>query len=133
STLGGRTGFAYRGQRLGAHDFGAQGVHFDSDVHTAYSTGCPRSNCASWLAGISTSSLSRKAKARTVANAPSIPTAANHQMCQISAKPITTATNALMKPVGLLFGTSIGSYLRCLGGCKWRARGVCFVVHDAYF
>jgi hypothetical protein len=34
---------------------------------------------------------------------------ASHQMCQISAKPITVAKKAQTKPVGLLRGISIGS------------------------
>lgn len=33
-----------------------------------------------------------------------------HQMCQISAKPVTTAKNALTKPIALFVGISIGSY-----------------------
>jgi len=31
-------------------------------------------------------------------------------MCQISAKPVTTAKKALTMPLGLFFGASIGSY-----------------------
>ena len=33
----------------------------------------------------------------------------SHQICQISAKPVTTAKKAVTKPVGLLRGISIGS------------------------
>src|SRR3989442_11501417 len=33
-------------------------------------------------------------------------------MCQIIAKPLTTAKKALTKPVALFFGISIGSYAR---------------------
>ena len=39
-----------------------------------------------------------------------------HQMCQISAKPVTTAKNALTKPIALFFGISIGSYSRACAG-----------------
>jgi hypothetical protein len=36
-------------------------------------------------------------------------------MCQISAKPVTTAKNALTKPIALFLGISIGAYSRaCL-------------------
>jgi len=45
-------------------------------------------------------------------NAPNTPTLASHQMCQISAKPTTTAKKAVTKPVALFFGISTGSYLR---------------------
>ncbi len=38
-----------------------------------------------------------------------LPTTASHQMCQIRAKPMRVAKNALTKPVGLFFGISIGS------------------------
>ena len=39
-----------------------------------------------------------------------------HQMCQIRAKPVTTAKNAVTKPVALFFGISIGPYLRVCAG-----------------
>ena len=42
-----------------------------------------------------------------------------HQMCQIIAKPMTTAKNALMKPIGLFFGISIGSYSRAGVSLIW--------------
>jgi len=38
-----------------------------------------------------------------------IPRATSHQMCQISAKPVIVEKNAVMNPVGLLVGISIGS------------------------
>src|ERR1700722_4778152 len=49
---------------------------------------------------------------------PARPKAAIHQMCQIIAKPATTAKNALMNPIELLFGISIGSYPRTDAGCS---------------
>ena len=50
-------------------------------------------------AGISISSFSRNANTSSVTNAPSIPNAAIHQICQIRAKPVTTAKKAVTKPV----------------------------------
>src|SRR5262249_36139836 len=85
-------------------------------VHAANSVGCPRSKSAMRLEGISISSVRRNANASTAANPPRTPTVASHQMCQIREKPTTTAKNALTKPIGLLFGISIGSYSRSLAG-----------------
>ena len=53
--------------------------------------------------------LLAKREGKNVTNAPSAPRAANHQMCQIIAKPMTTAKKALTNPVGVFFGISIGS------------------------
>src|SRR6266704_1475563 len=61
-------------------------------------------------AEISISSWRRKAKASSATKAPARPNAAIHQMCQIRAKPVTTAKKALTKPIGLFLGISIGSY-----------------------
>src|ERR1700757_3396337 len=52
-------------------------------------------------------------------NAPNTPPLASHQMCQMSAKPMTTAKKAVTKPVALFFGISTGSYLR--GGSSFVA------------
>src|SRR5262249_31266 len=109
----------------------AQSIDFSSDVHGASSSACARSNWAIRRAGISMSSSSRKAKPRIVANAPSIPKPASHQMCQISAKPMTTAKNALMKPVGLFLGVSIDVYLRSCRGCSSANRARCFTSQKA--
>src|ERR1700761_3491353 len=54
-------------------------------------------------------------------NAPNTPTQANHQMCQIIAKPMTTAKKAVTKPVALFFGISTGSYLRVGVGSSFVA------------
>jgi len=37
------------------------------------------------------------------------PSTTSHQMCQISAKPVKVAKNAVTKPTGLLRGISMGS------------------------
>ena len=58
-------------------------------------------------AGMTYSSWSRQANATKVANAPTKPAATIHQMCQISAKPMTVAKNAQTKPVGELRGISM--------------------------
>ena len=55
------------------------------------------------------------------------PRAAIHQMCQIRAKPVTTAKKALTKPVGLFFGTSIGSYCARLRWLTLRFARVCLL------
>src|SRR5262245_59866567 len=83
-------------------------IHLNCDVHGDTSTGCAQSNRPTSSAGISTSSLVRNMKASNVAAAPRTPKPAIHQMCQIRAKPVTTAKSAVMKPTGLLLGTSIG-------------------------
>src|SRR5882757_6702036 len=91
-------------------------INRDSDVHTAISAWFACSKRAICSAEISISSSSRNAKASIVRNIPIAPAAAIHQMCQIMAKPAMTAKNAMMKPVALFFGTSIGSNLRsCVG------------------
>src|SRR5258708_40370389 len=60
-----------------------------------------------------------------IAPAPTI-----HQMCQIRAKPVTTEKNAVMKPVALFFGISIGSNFRSFAG--WACVGSrCFLFHKA--
>jgi hypothetical protein len=69
---------------------------------------------------------SRNPKATSVTNAPNSPKAAIHQMCQIRAKPVMTAKNALMKPIALFLGISIGSYSR---GCAVRS---CFLWIDFF-
>ena len=68
-----------------------------------------RSMRATSAAGITSSVRSRQANTTKVANAPTPPAATIHQMCQISANPMMVAKNAVMKPVGLLRGTSISS------------------------
>src|SRR5882757_2333008 len=72
----------------------------NSDVHTAISAWFTCSN-----------------RAIRSAEIPIAPAPAIHQICQISAKPVTTAKNAVMNPVALFFGTSIGSNLRSFSGC----------------
>src|SRR5580658_6835262 len=47
------------------------------------------------------------------------PSPKSHQMCQMRAKPVSTAKNAVMNPVGLLRGASIGSYLGSASGAGW--------------
>src|SRR5258706_3885872 len=60
-----------------------------------------------------------------IAPAPTI-----HQMCQIRAKPVMTEKNAVMKPVALFFGNSIGSNLRSFVG--WACvRSRCFLFQKA--
>ena len=73
-----------------------------------------RSNRPICSAGISTSSSTRNMKTSQVRAAPTSPTPAIHQMCQIRAKPVITAKNAVTKPAGLFLGTPIGTYsCRC--------------------
>src|SRR6516162_4378640 len=95
-------------------------IHLNCDVHSEISTGCARSNRPTSSAGISTSSLVRNMKASNAMAAPRTPKLAIHQMCQIRAKPLTTAKNAVTKPTGLFLGTSIGWYACC------RTRNSCF-------
>src|SRR6516225_5740237 len=83
-------------------------IHLNCDVHSETSTGCARSNRPTSSAGISTSSFVRNMNASSVTAAPRIPKPAIHQMCQIRAKPVTTAKNAVTIPTGLFLGTSIG-------------------------
>ena len=54
-----------------------------------------RRSAASSAAGNSYSASSRQAKTTKVAKAPTRPTTTIHQMCQISAKPVTTAKKAV--------------------------------------
>src|ERR1700759_1566838 len=89
-------------------------VNCKSDIHIAISAWCTCSNRAICSAGTSISSSARNAKTSMVKNAPIAPTPTIHQMCQISAKPAMTAKNAVMKPVALFFGISIGSNARSL-------------------
>src|SRR5882757_11527976 len=103
----------------------------NSDVHTAISAWFTCSNRAIRSAGISISSSLRNAKASMVRKIPIAPAPAIHQMCQISAKPVTTAKNAVMKPVALFFGISIGSNLRSFGGWACCARSRCFLFQKA--
>src|SRR6516162_917500 len=85
-------------------------IHLNCDVHSEASTGCARSNRPTSSAGTSTSSFVRNMKASNVTAAPRTPKLAIHQMCQIRAKPVTTAKNAVTKPTGLFLGTSNGWY-----------------------
>ena len=61
------------------------------------------------VAEISRSRSSLQPNTRTVTAAARRPRIAIHQMCQISAKPVTTAKKAMMKPVALLRGISMAS------------------------
>src|SRR6266403_1125790 len=102
----------------------------NSDVHTAISAWFTCSNRAICSAGTLISSSLRNAKASMVRKIPIAPAPAIHQMCQISAKPVTTAKNAVMKPVELFFGSSIGSNSRSFGG--WACvRSRCFFFQKA--
>src|SRR6185437_13111025 len=69
-----------------------------------------RSRRATSSAGIRISSWSRQANTTNVAYAPASPSRTSHQMCQMSAKPVTTAKKAVTNPVGLLRGMWMGSY-----------------------
>src|SRR6516225_9938866 len=106
-------------------------IHLNCDVHSDTSTGCARSNRPTSSAGISTSSLVRNMKASNVAAAPRSPKAAIHQICQIRAKPVTTAKNAVTKPTGLFLGTSIGWYAYCRTGSSCFASTRCFCAQKA--
>src|SRR6267154_4086964 len=124
--LGSGTGFTCTRPRLVTNLI----INCDSDVHTAISAWFACSKRAICSAGISISSSSRNAKASMVRKMPIAPAPAIHQMCQIIAKPLTTAKNAVMKPVALFFGTSIGSNLRSFGG--WACvRSRCFLFQRA--
>jgi hypothetical protein len=68
-----------------------------------------RSKRATSSAGISYSPRSRQAKTTKVAKAPSTPTIASQQMCQIMAKPTSVVKKAQMKPVRLFSGISMAS------------------------
>src|ERR1700722_1405268 len=87
-------------------------IDCDGDVHAAAPACWARSNSAICSAGTSNSVRPRDAKMSSGTNAPKSPKPAIHQMCQIIAKPIMTAKNALTKPVALFFGISIDSYSR---------------------
>src|SRR4051812_39504887 len=106
-------------------------INCNSDVHTAISAWCACSNRAICSAGTSISSSLRNAKASMVRKIPIAPTPAIHQMCQIIAKPLTTAKNAMMKPVALFFGISIGSKLRSFVGWACCVRSRCFLFQRA--
>src|ERR1700754_5023697 len=106
-------------------------INCDSDVHTAISAWFACSKRAICSAGISISSSLRNAKASMVRKIPIAPTPAIHQMCQISAKPLTTAKNAMTKPVALFFGISIGSNLRSFAGWTCCVRSRCFFLQKA--
>src|SRR5262245_12057515 len=69
-----------------------------------------RSMRATSSTGITLSDTSRQANTTNVAYAPTRPSAAIHQMCQMSAKPTTMANTDVTKPVGELRGTSMASY-----------------------
>src|SRR6516164_1448284 len=102
-------------------------IHLNCDVHSEISTGCARSNRPTSSAGISTSSFVRNMKASNVTAAPRTPKLAIHQMCQIRAKPVTTAKNAVTKPTGLFLGTSIGWYAcRRTGRSCFASTRCCF-------
>src|SRR6266478_4686239 len=106
-------------------------VNCNSDIHTAISAWFACSNRAICSAEISISSSLRNAKASMVRKIPIAPAPAIHQMCQISAKPVTTAKNAVMKPAALFFGISIGSNLRSFGGWACCVRSRCFLFQRA--
>src|SRR5882757_7603596 len=91
-------------------------INCNGDVHTAISAWFSCSKPAICSAGISISSSLRNAKASMVRKIPIAPAPAIHQICQIIAKPLTTAKNAVMKPTALFFGISIDSNLRSFGG-----------------
>src|SRR5882757_4818032 len=91
-------------------------INCNSDIHTAISAWFACSNRAICSAGISISSSSRNAKASMVRKMPIAPRPTIHQICQIKAKPLTTAKNAVTKPTALFFGISIASNLRSFGG-----------------
>src|SRR5690242_13818050 len=82
-------------------------IQGNSDVHRTTSSSRLWSNLDIWSGVISISSSRRNAKASIAAKAPRTPKATIHQMCQISAKPLTTAKKAMTKPVALFFGLSI--------------------------
>src|SRR3984885_9167045 len=106
-------------------------ISCNSDVHIAISARCTCSNRAICSAGISISSSLRNAKASMVRKIPMAPAPAIHQMCQISAKPVTTAKNAVMKPVALFFGISIGSNSSSFAGCPCCVCSRCFLFQKA--
>src|ERR1700758_2652502 len=120
--LGGVAGFACH-CRGGLVDLMIDG---NQDVHAAISACCSASKRAILSAGISISSSSRKAKSSMATKMPSVPSAAIHQICQISAKPETTAKNAITKPIGLFFGISIAAYSPARASRLRRADGCCF-------
>src|SRR5262249_42595079 len=69
-----------------------------------------RSNRATSSAGIEDSLTSPHPHQTKTAEAATNPRATIHQMCQISAKPVIVQKKAVMNPVGLFLGISIGSY-----------------------
>src|SRR5882757_7626434 len=105
-------------------------INCNGDVHTAISAWFACSKRAICSAGISISSSLRNAKASMVRKIPIAPAPAIHQICQIIAKPLTTAKNAVTKPTALFFGISIGSNLPAFGG--WTCvRSRCFLFQSA--
>src|SRR3984957_1106825 len=68
-----------------------------------------RSAAANCSPDTSFSMRSIQPKATNVSEAQANPMIANHPICQISAKPVTTAKNAVTNPLGLLLGSSIDS------------------------
>src|SRR5260370_9312270 len=101
-------------------------INCTSEVHPAISAGFACPNRAICSAGILISSSLRNAKASMVRKIPIAPAPAIHQMCQIIAKPVTTAKNAVMKPAALFFGISIGSNLCSFDGWACCVRSRCF-------
>ena len=88
-----------------------------------------RSMRATSSAGITYSSSSRQAKTTKVAKAPTKPERSTiHQMCQISAKPITVAKKAQTKPVGLLRGISIGLVVAARRAGRVCSRARCLML-----
>ena len=80
-----------------------------------------RSNRGNLLGWHLNFALTAECEGKQRQNAPNTPTLAIHQMCQIIAKPMTTAKKAVTKPVALFFGISIGSYLRVGVGSSFVA------------
>src|SRR5262249_55891042 len=80
-----------------------------------------RSASSAW---ISNSDTSRHAKATNVTYAPASPSTASHQICQMSAKPVMVAKNAVTNPVALLRGISKGLYV---SSGRAAARAFCFI------
>src|SRR5439155_20819837 len=101
------TGLACTRPRLVTHLI----INCNSDVHTAISAWFACSNRAICSAGILISSSLRNAKASMVRKIPIAPAPAIHQMCQISAKPVTTAKIAVLMPDVLYIGISNGSII----------------------
>src|SRR5258705_91916 len=106
-------------------------INCNSDIHTAISAWFACSNRATCSAEISISSSSRNAKASMVRKMPIPPAPAIHKMAQIIATRLTTAKNAVIKPVALFFGPSIAPILPSLGGWAF-VRPPCFLYQRAW-